>query len=93
MLVFFNGVYIDHYACNRLQFLYTNAFSEVWALIKYKHGELIIILHMASQQVSIHFDYCHPEPGGHFNIKMPSYQYRDSHVKEMTVSPTVLSLT
>ena len=27
------------------------------------------------------------------NIKMPSYQYRDSHVKDKTVSPTVLSLT
>ena len=24
-------------------------------------------------------------PGGHFNIKMPSYQYRDSHVKDKTV--------
>ena len=34
-----------------------------------------------------------PEPGGHLNIKMPSYQYRDSHVKDKTVSPTVLSLT
>ena len=32
-------------------------------------------------------------PGGRFNIKMPSYQYRDSHVKDKTVSPTVLSLT
>ena len=25
------------------------------------------------------------EPGGHLNIKMPSYQYRDSHVKDKTV--------
>ena len=33
------------------------------------------------------------EPGGRFNKKMPSYQYRDSHVKDKTVSPTVLSLT
>ena len=32
-------------------------------------------------------------PGGCLNIKMPSYQYRDSHVKDKTVSPTVLSLT
>ena len=32
-------------------------------------------------------------PGGRLNIKMPSYQYRDSHVKDKTVSPTVLSLT
>ena len=32
-------------------------------------------------------------PGGWFNIKMSSYQYRDSHVKDKTVSPTVLSLT
>ena len=32
-------------------------------------------------------------PGGHPNIKMPSYQYRDPHVKDETVSPTVLSLT
>ena len=31
--------------------------------------------------------------GGHLNIKMLSYQYRDSHVKDKTVSPTVLSLT
>ena len=31
--------------------------------------------------------------GGRLNIKMPSYQYRDSHVKDKTVSPTVLSLT
>ena len=30
---------------------------------------------------------------GGLNIKMPSYQYRDSHVKDTTVSPTVLSLT
>ena len=32
-------------------------------------------------------------PGGCLNIKMPSYQYRDSHVEDKTVSPTVLSLT
>ena len=32
-------------------------------------------------------------PGGRLNIKMPSYQYRDPHVKDKTVSPTVLSLT
>ena len=31
--------------------------------------------------------------GDCLNIKMPSYQYRDSHVKDKTVSPTVLSLT
>ena len=31
--------------------------------------------------------------GGRLNIKMSSYQYRDSHVKDKTVSPTVLSLT
>ena len=31
--------------------------------------------------------------GGRLNIKKPSYQYRDSHVKDKTVSPTVLSLT
>ena len=31
--------------------------------------------------------------GGRLNIKMPSYQYRDSHAKDKTVSPTVLSLT
>ena len=30
---------------------------------------------------------------GGLNIKMVSYQYRDSHVKDKTVSPTVLSLT
>ena len=33
------------------------------------------------------------KPGGHLNIKMLCYQYRDSHVKYKTVSPTVLSLT
>ena len=33
------------------------------------------------------------KPGGHLNIKMSSYQYRDSHVKDKTVSPTALSLT
>ena len=33
------------------------------------------------------------ETGGRLKIKMPSYQYRDSHVKDKTVSPTVLSLT
>ena len=31
--------------------------------------------------------------GDRLNIKMPSYQYRDSHVKDKAVSPTVLSLT
>ena len=31
--------------------------------------------------------------GGRLSIKMPSYQYRDSHVKHKKVSPTVLSLT
>ena len=30
---------------------------------------------------------------GRLNINMSSYQYRDSHVKDKTVSPTVLSLT
>ena len=33
------------------------------------------------------------KPGGRLNIKMPSYQYRDSHVKDKAVSPTILSLT
>ena len=32
-------------------------------------------------------------PGGRLKIKMQSYQYRDSHVKDKTVSSTVLSLT
>ena len=32
-------------------------------------------------------------PGGRLNIKLSSYQYRDSHAKDKTVSPTVLSLT
>ena len=36
---------------------------------------------------------CLTLPGGCLNINMPSYQYRDSHVKDKTVSPTVLSLT
>ena len=35
----------------------------------------------------------HQTTGRHLNIKMSSYQYRDSHVKDKTVSPTVLSLT
>ena len=30
---------------------------------------------------------------GRLNIKVPSHQYRDSHVKDKTASPTVLSLT
>ena len=38
-------------------------------------------------------DGCFTTPGGCLNIKIPSYQYRDSHVKDKTVSPTVLSLT
>ena len=33
------------------------------------------------------------DPGGRLNIKIPSYQHRDPHVKDKTVSPTVLSLT
>ena len=33
------------------------------------------------------------DSGGRLNIKMLSYQYRHSHVKDKTVSPTVLSLT
>ena len=37
--------------------------------------------------------YIETGPWGHLNIKMLSYQYRDSHVKDKTVSPTVLSLT
>ena len=31
--------------------------------------------------------------GGRLNIKILSYQYKDSHVKDKTVSSTVLSLT
>ena len=31
--------------------------------------------------------------GGRLNITMQSYQYKDSHVKDKTVSPTVLYLT
>ena len=31
--------------------------------------------------------------GGCLNIKISSYQYRDSHVKDKTVSPTIFSLT
>ena len=34
-----------------------------------------------------------PLSGGRLHIKMPFYQYRDSHVKDKTVSLTVLSLT
>ena len=32
-------------------------------------------------------------PGCRLNIKMPSCQYRNSHVNDKTVSPTLLSLT
>ena len=32
-------------------------------------------------------------PGGRLKIKMLSYQHRNSHVKDKTVSPTILSLT
>ena len=32
-------------------------------------------------------------PGGRLNIKMPSRQYKDSHVKDKTVSSTIFSLT
>ena len=41
---------------------------------------------MSPQEITI-------APGGRLSIKMSSYQYRDSHVKDKTVSPTVLSLT
>ena len=37
--------------------------------------------------------FCCSPPVGRLNIKMSSYQYRDPHVKDKTVSPTVLSLT
>ena len=33
------------------------------------------------------------KPWGRLNIKMPSNQYKDSHVKDKTVSQTVYSLT
>ena len=33
------------------------------------------------------------EAGSRLNIKMLSYQYKDSHVKDKTVSLTVLSIT
>ena len=42
-------------------------------------------IHVAKQNAT--------KPGGRHNIKMPSYQYRDSHVKDKAVSPTILSLT
>ena len=32
-------------------------------------------------------------PGVRLNMKISSYQYRDSQVKDKTASPTVLSLT
>ena len=35
---------------------------------------------------------CMKRPGGRLYIKMLSYQYRGSHVKDKTVSLTVLSL-
>ena len=40
--------------------------------------------------VLLHWD---TDTGDRLNIKMSSYQYRDPHVKDKTVSPTVLSLT
>ena len=56
---------------------------------------------MASNAESVSIWWCHHagshclghSSGGRLNIKMPSYQYRDPHVKDKTVSPTVLSLT
>ena len=49
--------------------------------------------------IYIEFDFCPyahfyiSKSGGRLNIKMSSYQYRDSWVKDKTVSRTVLSLT
>ena len=40
-----------------------------------------------------HYHYHWSRVGAALNIKKPSYQYRDSHVKDKTVSPIVLSLT
>ena len=45
------------------------------------------------QYVDINAHDIFQQPGGRLNLKMPSYQYRDSHVKDNTVSPTVLFLT
>ena len=39
------------------------------------------------------WQYLGEKPAGHLNIKTSSYQYRDYHVKDKTVLPTVLSLT
>ena len=41
----------------------------------------------------VHHNFFSEITWGRLNIKMPSYQYRHSHVKDKTVSPTVLSLT
>ena len=53
------------------------------------------ILGMVLRSSYLHnvFLYVEWGPWGRLNIKMSSYQYRDHHVKDKTVSPTVLSLT
>ena len=55
----------------------------------------ITSLHNICFHIPPSFPTClHPwQPGARLNIKMPSFQYRDYHVKDKTVSPTVLSLT
>ena len=56
--------------------------------------ENILFTHVHAYLSIIRYDETsYQEARGRLNIKMPSYQYRDSHVKDKTVSPTVLSLT
>ena len=47
----------------------------------------------AAYHSMIEWKRCGNSSGGCLSIKMPSYQYGHSHVKDKTVSPTVLSLT
>ena len=53
-------------------------------------GTIVILM---DKQILCQDCYMSKSPWGRLNIKMSSYQYRDSHVKDKTVSPTVLSLT
>ena len=55
--------------------------------------KVVCMYHCVNFIYYVYIRNCMPEAGGPLNMKMPSYQYRDSHVKDKTVSPTVLSLT
>ena len=56
-------------------------------------GDIILFLWFDIIKLVPHHASYSKRSGDRLNIKMPSYQYRDPHVKDKTVSPTVLSLT